>query len=228
VPARAAAAPRLRVVTANVLAGNTRSGDAAAALRRLKPDVLVIAELRPASLAALRRAGVLTDLPFSTVVGAPEDVEIFSRLPLRDIERASAVPGLPQPRAVISVEDVDVRLRGAHPLPPVNGYERVGRLSLAELRQEVRREDLPLIVAGDLNGDRHCHCSTTCSPTVSGTPPRNAEEACPGRGPSGCPCWRSTTSWCGTASTANSSSSNSVRPRCPAATTSRSSPTSRS
>lgn len=47
-----------------------------------------------------------------------------------------------------------VRIRGAHPLPPVDGYERAGRASMARLADEVREEDLPLVVAGDLNGDR--------------------------------------------------------------------------
>ena len=45
-------------------------------------------------LTALRDAGALDGLPHSTVQGAPEDVEIFSRLPLRGREQSSAVPGL--------------------------------------------------------------------------------------------------------------------------------------
>jgi endonuclease/exonuclease/phosphatase (EEP) superfamily protein YafD len=155
VPAEADRAARLRVVTANLLVGNPHVAEAAAAVRRLDADVLVAVELQPSSLAALRRAGVLADLPHSTVEGSPEDVELFSRLPLHDVERARAVPELPQPRAVVQVAGVDVRIRGAHPLPPIHGYEATGRRSLAELLDEVRAEDLPLVVAGDLNADRH-------------------------------------------------------------------------
>ena len=155
VPAEAERAERLRVVTANLLIGNPRLPEAVRALRRLDADVLVLVELQPASYATVRRHGLLTDLPHSTVDGAPQDVEILSRRPLRDVERSLAVPELPQPRAVLDVAGVEVRLRGAHPLPPGFGYERLGRASLIALAEEVRREDLPLVVAGDLNGDRH-------------------------------------------------------------------------
>lgn len=155
VPAEAERAPRLRVVTANILTDNPLLPDTAAALRALRPDVRVVAELRPGSYAELRRHRLLTHLPHSTVDGAPQDVEIFSRLPLRAVERATAVPGLPQPRAVIRVGGVDVQLRGAHPLPPVDGYERAGRRSMEQLRKEASNESMPLVVAGDLNADRH-------------------------------------------------------------------------
>ena len=154
-PDQARSAPGVRVVSANVLVGNPDLDRAAAALRALRPDVLVVAELRPASLAALRRSGTLQDLPFSTLTGPPGDVEIFSRLPLRDVEHTTAVPGLAQPRAVIEVAGTAVRIRGAHPLPPIGGYEQTGRALLAELREEVRQERLPLVVAGDINADRH-------------------------------------------------------------------------
>jgi len=154
VPAAAADAPRLRVVTANVLSTNPDLEHAAAALRALEADVLVVVELRPRVLEALRRAGVLEELPYTTASGHPGDVELFSRLPLRDAGRTEAVPGLPQPRAVVEVAGVEVRLRGAHPLPPVDGYEDEGRASLEGLRTEVGAEPLPMVVAGDLNGDR--------------------------------------------------------------------------
>ena len=155
VPVAAEQAPRLRVVTANLLVGNQRLPEAAAALRRLDADVLVLVELRADSLTTLRRHGLLTELPHSTVDGAPRDVEIFSRLPLSDVERSRAVPELPQPRAVVEVAGVAVRVLGEHPLPPGSGYERAGRTSLEALAAEIGREDLPVVVAGDLNSDRH-------------------------------------------------------------------------
>ena len=155
IPVAARQAPGLRVVTANLLVGNQRLPQAAAALRRLDPDVLVLVELRAESLTTLRRHGLLSELPYSTVDGAPGDVEIFSRLPLRDVERSLAVPELPQPRAVVDVAGVAVRVYGEHPLPPGSGYETAGRTALTALAAEVRREDLPMVVAGDLNSDRH-------------------------------------------------------------------------
>lgn len=154
-PAGAQQAPRLRVVAANLLKSNPDVAEAGAVLRALDADVLVLVELRPDSLAVLRHSGALAELPFDTVDGPPEDVEVFSRLPLRDVEHVEAAAGLPQPRAVVDVQGVAVRLRGAHPLPPVPGLEQAGRTSMASLREEVRAERLPLVVAGDLNADRH-------------------------------------------------------------------------
>ena len=154
VPRAADGAPRLRVVTANVLSANPDLERLTASLRALRPDVLVVVELRPRVLEALRRGGVLDDLPHTTTSGRPGDVELFSRLPLRDVEHTEAVDGQPQPRAVVEVGGVEVRVRGAHPLPPVHGSEDEGRASLEGLRDEVRAERLPLVVAGDLNGDR--------------------------------------------------------------------------
>lgn len=154
VPQTAVGAPRLRVVTANVLSDNPDLERLAASLRALDADVLVVVELRPRVLEALRRAGVLDDLPYTTTSGRPGDVELFSRLPLRNAGHTEAARDLPQPRAVVEVGGVDVRLRGAHPLPPVHESEDEGRASLQGLREEVRAEGLPMVVAGDLNGDR--------------------------------------------------------------------------
>ena len=142
VPADIGGAPRLRVETAKLLAGNHRLAEVSEALSGLAPDVLVLVELRPGALAQLRAGGAFDGLTHSTVEGTPQDVEIFSRLPLRDVGRAVGLPELPQPRAVVDVGAIPVRLRGAHPLPPVSGYEDESRASMAELADEVRAEAL--------------------------------------------------------------------------------------
>jgi endonuclease/exonuclease/phosphatase (EEP) superfamily protein YafD len=147
-------APRFRLVTANLLFDNRRPTELVAALRALHPDVLVAVELRPPLLEAMRAGGLLDDLPYSTVQGRPHDVELLSRLPLTDLGRATDVAALPQPEAVVTVAGVRVQLRGAHPLPPLAGSEDVGRAVHAGLRRDVRRDTLPVVVAGDLNGDR--------------------------------------------------------------------------
>ena len=153
-PPGARDAPRLRVVVANVLSNNAELDRLSRTLTALEPDVLVVAELRPRVLEGLRRGGVLDLLPHSTVRAAPGDVELFSRLPLEQVEHTEAVPGQPQPGAVVRVGRVPVQLRGAHPLPPVHGREAQGRRTLRALVEDVSGDRLPVVVAGDLNGDR--------------------------------------------------------------------------
>ncbi len=153
-PAGARDAPRLRVVAANAFKANPRPGELAEALRALHPDVLVVGELTPRGLAALQDAGVLADLPRSTVRGRPGDVEVFSRLPVRDPTWTEAVPGMPQPGVVVTVGGVDVRVHGTHPYPPIGSWQDDQRATLAALARDVRADPLPQVVAGDLNADR--------------------------------------------------------------------------
>jgi endonuclease/exonuclease/phosphatase (EEP) superfamily protein YafD len=155
VPPAAAAAPRLRVVTANLYVLNPDPTAAALVLRGLRPDVLVVPELDAAGLAALRSSGLLADLPHAVVEddARTETVGLFSRLPLRDtgVRRAAARA---LPRATVTVAGQDVRLLAAHPLPPVGVLTGLWRRSLADLAAEVEALALPAVVAGDLNADR--------------------------------------------------------------------------
>lgn len=154
-PAQAAGAPRLRVVTANLYVRNPTPELAGRALRALRPDVLVVPELDARGLAGLQASGLLDDLPFAVTQsgGQPETVGLFSRLPLRDIDIRSAA-GRRLPRATVTVAGTDVRLLAAHPLPPILVYEPLWRRSLRDLAAEARALELPAVVAGDLNADR--------------------------------------------------------------------------
>ena len=154
-PPGAADAPRLRVVTANLYVLNPDPAAAGRALRALRPDVLVVPELSAEGLAGLREAGLLEDLPHSVAeLGTREEtVGLFSRLPLQDTGTRTAA-GRELPRATVTVGGRDVRVLAAHPLPPVSVLQDLWRDSLADLAQEVEQVDLPLVVAGDLNGDR--------------------------------------------------------------------------
>ena len=153
-PAQAAGAPRLRVVTANLYVRNPTPELAGRALRALRPDVLVVPELDARGLAGLQASGLLDDLPFAVTQsgGQPETVGLFS-LPLRDIDIRSAA-GRRLPRATVTVAGTDVRLLAAHPLPPILVYEPLWRRSLRDLAAEARALELPAVVAGDLNADR--------------------------------------------------------------------------
>ena len=154
-PAGTADAARLRVVTANLFVLNPDPAAAGRALRALEPDVLVVPELSRDGLDGLRESGLLDDLPHAVAeLGAREEtVGLFSRLPLQDTGTRSAA-GRELPRATVTVAGQDVRLLPAHPLPPVSVLQDLWRESLADLAQEVSQVDLPLVVAGDLNGDR--------------------------------------------------------------------------
>jgi endonuclease/exonuclease/phosphatase family metal-dependent hydrolase len=155
------AAPRptsgtpLRVVVANLYVLSERQEEAGEALRALRPDVLVLPELDTDGLEGLRAAGLLDDLPHAAVQleGRRETVGLLSRLPLLDPDaRVAAARSLP--RATVDVGGTRVRLLAAHPLPPVEGLERLWRQAYADLREEVRAEELPLVLAGDMNADR--------------------------------------------------------------------------
>jgi endonuclease/exonuclease/phosphatase (EEP) superfamily protein YafD len=154
-PDGAEAAPRLRVVTANLYVLNPDPAAAGRALRELRPDVLVVPELSPDGMAGLRASGLLDDLPHSVVELGTRDetVGLFSRRPLADVS-THPVGGRQLPRATVSVGGVDVRLLAAHPLPPLSVLEPIWRASLADLAQEADDEELPVVVAGDLNSDR--------------------------------------------------------------------------
>lgn len=154
-PAGASAAPRLRVVTANLYVLNPEPEAAGRALLDLRPDVLVVPELSAQGLAGLEAAGLLAALPHSVVRLGPreETVGLFSRLPLQDVTLRSA-GGRELPRASVTVGGREVRLLPAHPLPPVSVLHGLWRASLADLAQAVREVSSPLVVAGDLNADR--------------------------------------------------------------------------
>ena len=154
-PAGARAAPVLRVVTANLYVLNPDPAAAGRSLRGLRPDVLVVPELSAPGLAGLRASGLLDELPHAVVeLGAREEtVGLFSRLPLRDVATRAA-GGRELPRATVDVGGTAVRVLAAHPLPPISFLEDLWRGSLQDLAVEVVAEQRPLVVAGDLNGDR--------------------------------------------------------------------------
>ena len=154
-PAGFEAAPRLRVVTANLYVLNPDPQAAGRALRTLRPDVLVVPELNAAGLAGLRASGLLVDLPFSVVQLADraETVGLFSRLPLDDVTLRS-VGGRALPRATITVGSTRLRLLAEHPLPPISALEVLWRRSLGDLARESQALTMPAVVAGDLNAGR--------------------------------------------------------------------------
>ena len=150
-----AQAPRIRVAVANLYVLNRDPRATGVALRELDLDVLVVPELTATGLAGLRASGLLADLPHAVVPGQAqrETVGLFSRRPLRDVAvRSGAGRSLPQ--ATVTVAGTPVRLLSTHILPPIWLLEREWRLGLRTLARDARSTALPVVVLGDLNGDR--------------------------------------------------------------------------
>ena len=153
--AAAREAPRLRVVVANLYVLNQEPQRTGEALRLLRPDVLLVPELDADGLAGLRASGLLDDLPLSVVDDGArsETVGLFSRLPLVDPELHRAGSRV-LPNATVRVGTVDVRVLGAHTLPPVSVLQVPWRAGLRDLEREVRASEPPVVLLGDLNADR--------------------------------------------------------------------------
>jgi endonuclease/exonuclease/phosphatase (EEP) superfamily protein YafD len=155
-------APRLRVVTANVLMNNERLSSLADDVLAQEPDVIVFEELQhdlaevSPRLAAAYPHRLSTDIPWLTVA---------SRLPLADA-RQIALAGSDRGRdllaATIEVAGQRVALVAVHIMPPLNGDAfRLTREQHEALEAEARRAAGPLLVVGDLN-------ATALSPTFAG------------------------------------------------------------
>lgn len=154
-PDAAARAPTLRVVVANLYRQNPDPQAAAAFLRTLDADVVVVPELDPRGREALGRGGLLEDLPYA-IEGSgsgDETVGLLSRLPLEDVE-LRRVGGRIQPQVTVEVDGVAVRLFAVHPLPPLGGLAPLWRAVLLDTARQADAATLPLVVAGDLNADR--------------------------------------------------------------------------
>ncbi|MFF8384223.1 endonuclease/exonuclease/phosphatase family protein [Streptomyces kanasensis] len=149
--ARGPAAAAVRVLTANV-----EYGDAVPALvdaaRRERPDLLFVQECDPVCADALS-AALADRLPHRA--GAAREgaagSAVFSAFPLTGPD---VLPGtaLGMPGATTRVGGVAVRLRLAHPVPPVPGLVGEWRRELGLLRDEAAaRRGTPAVVAGDFN-----------------------------------------------------------------------------
>ena len=153
-PSWAATAPTLTIASANVLFENTRPTAGAAALARVDADVIVLVELTPEWVEAMRLAGLLDRYPFHDMVpvkGAAGGSGIFSKLPFaaEHIDQAQA-------RVVHSVDvavgNQTVQIVELHPQAPNSGpmldsWEKQveGHAPIVDKRAG------PMVLVGDLN-----------------------------------------------------------------------------
>ncbi|MET9355199.1 endonuclease/exonuclease/phosphatase family protein [Streptomyces sp. NPDC006617] len=143
----------VRVLTSNVESG--QGTDALiAAVRREKPDLVFVQECERTCDTALRR-DLAAGFPHRRAVegdGSKGSV-ILSAFPLR---AAPAVPGtMGMPAAVADVRGHAVRLRLAHPMPPLADRVDVWREELDALRDAAAGDrGTPTVLAGDFNASQ--------------------------------------------------------------------------
>jgi endonuclease/exonuclease/phosphatase (EEP) superfamily protein YafD len=153
-PSWAATAPRLTIASANVFFENTRPTAGVEALAKVDADVIVLVELTPEWVEAMRLAGLLDRYPFhemTPVKGAATGSGIFSKLPFAATHVDQA-----QARLVHSVDVVvgnqTVQIVELHPQAPNSGpmidsWEKQieGHAPIVDKRAG------PIVMVGDLN-----------------------------------------------------------------------------
>lgn len=152
-PAGAASAPRLRVVTANLRERNEDVSQIFAELKGLSPDILFLSEYTPAAEATAEAMGLFDAYPYRVrdVRTTARGTAIFSRYPLEAGETWD-VAGVPMTRATALIGERRVRLYTVHPVSPttVTDTHRWNDEHEA-LLAALAKEQGDLIVAGDFN-----------------------------------------------------------------------------
>jgi len=146
-------AGQLRLFSANVLFTNTDLGGIAAEVCDADPDVVILQEVSPPTLAGLRQAGTLDRFPYKSLTARPDPLgtAILSRFPLHDVG-ACVIAGMPMARATVAVGDHHVRLYNVHTRAPFGpGGFTLWKDQLEALADVVGVETGPLILAGDFN-----------------------------------------------------------------------------
>lgn len=144
---------RIRILSANVNAGNSDHDAFLDFVKETRPDVIFVQELSPPWDHALQALGA--KYPHMAVRVQPDNfgIGVFSKYPLEDVY-VGDVSGVQVP---VVTADADVRgtlvhLVNIHGLPPVTpGMAALRNRQLAWLGEYAAGVDGPLIAAGDLN-----------------------------------------------------------------------------
>jgi len=155
-PDPAPGAPRLRVLTLNVLRGSADPAAVVRAAEQHQVDVLVMQELTPGMVHRLADAGLDTLLPYRHLGPRPgsNGTGLWARWPLAPLP---PVPGLVSVAPRARIEPVDgwpVTVTGVHPRPPVGRNVRRWQQELAAIRSTLVDTDGQQVVAGDFNASR--------------------------------------------------------------------------
>ena len=159
VPPPPATAPRLRLMSANLLMVNADTAGIVAEILAARPDVLFVQELTPDWLHALEQPEVRALLPPRLVEPHPPTdsfgIGILARLPLHDPALLD-LEGVPLATATVTLAGSPIRLYNVHTLPPRTvAYYPVWTRQLASLAARLDGETGAVILGGDLNVTQH-------------------------------------------------------------------------
>jgi len=151
-PAWASSAPRLTVLEANMFDRNDEPEAAAAKIMSSGADVLVLVELESGTLSALRRAGIDSAYPYSTLPkGRFRTDAIWSKRPLT-AGQAATRDGY-KARATIDVDGRPLELVAVHVDNAIRGRDEWNN-EINELGDLATSLDRPVALVGDFNATR--------------------------------------------------------------------------
>jgi endonuclease/exonuclease/phosphatase (EEP) superfamily protein YafD len=150
ITADARAAPRLRVISANLKFDNFAQERLAREVLAADADVVFLQELTPRWLAQFE-AMAGDDYPFREAepLGGARGEAILSRLPLSAV-RIDHPDGWPVISATVRVGDVAVRIVDIHVIGPTQGIDRHRRM-VEDIAELISSFPEPRVVAGDFN-----------------------------------------------------------------------------
>ena len=146
-------AARVRVVTANMLIGNTEVGGLAGDLATTGAEVILLQEVTAEHVAELRAAGMLDAYPYQVLDPSPmtHGSAILSTLPI-SAGGAIEVAGYPMTRADIVTSAGTVGVVNVHTVAPtLRANAPEWRAQMTALARLAADEPGPLIMAGDFN-----------------------------------------------------------------------------
>jgi endonuclease/exonuclease/phosphatase (EEP) superfamily protein YafD len=151
VPAGAATAPHLRIVSANVMFDNPNHAALVDELQSRDADVIFLQEVTPDWWRAIRAAGLLESHPYFIEAArwGADGMALLSRRPFVS-KRLLHVGRRPVPTATVRVGRIAVHLVDVHVVAPIETFDenRVEQLAINDI---VRHTPEPRIVAGDYN-----------------------------------------------------------------------------
>lgn len=157
IPAEAAAAPHLRVFSANLYVDNPDLGPIIEEVRQADPDLLLLQEFTVRAERAFERAGVLEKLPYR-VIDTRSGVfgtAIYSRYPLSN-GGAWREGHTPMTRATVEVQGRLLRVYNVHTSAPStpDGFAHWND-DFRALLAAAEAEPGTLMLAGDFNANQH-------------------------------------------------------------------------
>jgi endonuclease/exonuclease/phosphatase family metal-dependent hydrolase len=153
---RGETSPLLRLFSANVHSSNPDLGPIAKEILVAAPDLVALQEADPDGTTGLRRSGVFARFPYSVTeirYGA-SGIALWSRFPLAE-SRVLDVGGMPAISATVVLGARRLRLFIVHAIGPVGDGRVRWKAQLRRIDEEIRREQRPLVVAGDFNATRY-------------------------------------------------------------------------